>query len=231
MDCAPTSAQRKQETAPICPRCHLPGCWDGRRFVKRQAKVAPDGDLEWVEGFWRLRARCLTHDCCMRSWTCYEGQGYPHRTFPPAVAASSTAEFLVRGEASLALVAELWGCSVRTLARWVVWIGELTTVDELVEVCWLQDPSGMPPPMGRADQVPDLPAAGVGLWRSRLTVVGSLITLFEWLARLCRDQGVPLERGPGLGALLRHQFDRFRRVCLLIGSYPALHFYGLRPDG
>ena len=85
--------------------------------------------------------------------------------------------------------------------------------------------------MGRADQVPDLPAAGVGLWRSRLTVVGSLITLFEWLARLCRDQGVPLERGPGLGALLRHQFDRFRRVCLLIGSYPALHFYGLRPDG
>jgi hypothetical protein len=66
---------------------------------------------------------------------------------------------------------------------------------------------------------------------SQLPRVKSLLTLFEWLARLCRDQGVPLEQGPGLGALLRHQFDRFRRVCLLIGSYPPLHFYGLHPDG
>ena len=231
MDCAPTSAQRKQEPVPICPCCHLLGCWDGRRLLKRQAKLAQDGSLEWIEDFWRLRARCLTPECSLRSWTCYEVQGYPHRTFPPAVVAAAVAEFLVLGMASLALVAEHWGCSTRTLARWVGWIAGLTTVEDLTEVCWLQDPSGMPPPAGRTEQVPEPPAARAAPWRSQLALVESLVALFEWLARLCRDQGVPLERGPGLGALLRHQLDRFRRVCLLIGSYPALRFYGLHPDG
>jgi len=231
MDCAPSRAQRKQEPAPACPLCHLPGCRDGCRSVKRQAKVAQDGSLGWVEGLQRPRARCRNPDCCMRSWTLYEDQGYPHRTFPPAVVAAAIAEFLAGGEASLAVVAAHWGCSNRTLARWVGWIDGLTTVAELAMACWRQDPSGMPPPMGRTDQDPGPSPAGVALWRSRLAVVRRLVILCEWLARLCRDQGVPLERGPGLGGLLRHQFDRFRRVCWLTLESPALHFYGLQPDG
>ena len=231
MDCAPTRAQCKEETAPLCPLCHCPGCWDGWRFVKRQAKVASDGSLEWVEGFWRPRARCRTRGCPMRSWTILEEQGYPHRTFPPAVAAAAIAEFVICGEVSLAAVAEHWGCSIRTVTRWVGWICGLMTAIELTRVCWAQDPSGMPPPFGGADQDPVPPETGVALWRSQLALVESLATLFEWLARLCREQGVPLEDGPGLGALLRHQFDRFRRVCWMIRSSPPLHFDGLSPDG
>ena len=231
MDCAASCAQRKQEPAPPCPLCRLSGCRDGRRRVKRQAKVGQDGNLDWVVWFWRPRARCLNPDCRMRSWTVYEEQAYPHRTFPPAVVAAAMAEFLVGGEASLAVVAEHWGCSVRTLARWVGWICGLMTVAELIRECWLQDPSGMPPPTGRAGQDPDPPALGVALWRSQLTLVEGLVALFEHLARLCRDQGDLLERGPGLGALLRHQFDRFRRVCWLTIQSPPLLFYGLHPDG
>ena len=231
MDCAPSRTQRKQEPAPPCPLCLLSGCWDGRRLVKRQAKVAQDGRLGWVVCFWRPRARCLNPDCSMRSWTLYEEQGYPYRTFPPAVATAAMAEFLAGGEDSLAAVAEHWGCSMRTLARWVGWIGGLTTLEELTQLCWFQDTSGMPPPAGRIDQDPGPPAARVALWRSQLAFVESVVALFEFLARLCRDQGVPLERGPGLGALLRHQFDRFRRVCWLIRSSPTLHFYGLHADG
>ena len=231
MDCAPTRAQRKQEPAPLCPLCHCPGCGDGWRFVKRQAKVASDGSLEWAEGFWRPRVRCSNPECPMRSWTIYEEQGYPHRTFPPAVASTAIAEFVVRGEVSLAAVAEHWGCSMRTVTRWVGWICGLMTVTELTRACWAQDPSGMPPPLGRADQDPLPPEAGVARWRSQLALVASLVALFEWLARLCRTQGVPLEDGPGLGTLLRHQFDRFRRVCWMIRSSPPLHFDGLSPTG
>jgi hypothetical protein len=231
MDCAPTRAQRKQEPAPPCPLCHCPGCGDGSRLLKRQAKVAPDGTLEWVEGIWRPRFRCCNPDCPMRSWTGYEEQGYPHRTFPPAVAAAAVAEFVVGGELSLAAVAEHWGCSMRTLTRWVGWLCGLMTTAELMRVCWAQDPSGMPPPLARADQDQAPPEAGVALWRSQLALAKSLAALFEWLARLCRKRGVPLEKGPGLGALLRHQFDRFRRVCWMIRSSPPLHFDGLSPTG
>jgi hypothetical protein len=199
--------------------------------VKRQAKVTQDGNPDWIVWFWRLRARCLNPDCCLRSWTIYEEQGYPHRTFPPAVVAAAVAEFLAGGEASLAAVAEHWGCSIRTLARWVGWICGLTTVAVLAQVCWRMDPSGMPPPGGRATQDPVPPAAGVALWRSQLAMVESLVALFEFLARLGRDQGSPLERGPGLGAILRHQFDRFRRLSWLTIPSPPLHFYGLGPDG
>jgi hypothetical protein len=229
MDCAPSRAQCKQEPAPICPLCLLPGCWNGWRYVKRQAKVALKGSLEWAEGFWRPRVRCSTPGCPMPSWTLYEEQGYPHRTFPPAVVAAAMAEFLVGGVPSMAAVAEHWGCSMRTLARWVRWISGLTTVAELALVCWRQDPSGMPPPVARTGQTPDPPVAGVALWRSQLALVESLVVQFEWLARLCRDQGVPLERGPGLGGLLRHQLDRFRRVCWLTRPSPPLHFDGLDP--
>ena len=51
---------------------------------------------------------------------------------------------------------------------------------------------------------------------------GLVLLLLECLARLLRVQGVPLEAGPGLGAILRHQFERFRAVSWLTRGLPGV---------
>ncbi len=228
MDCLESRGQRKPEVRPCCPNCGKPGWLDGWRFVKLQAKVTLAGVLAWMAGMWRRRARCPNPDCPVRGWTVYEEQGYSHRTFPPAVAAAAVAELLFRGETALADVAKHWGCSRWTLVRWVEWIGGLVELAVLFKVCWTCDPSGMPPPAYRAQQ--DADSSGPA-WASRMALAGSLILLFEKLARLLRDQGVPLEEGPGLGAFLRHQLDRFCRVSWLTKPSPPLLFDGLWPGG
>jgi hypothetical protein len=59
-----------------------------------------------------------------------------------------------------------------------------------------------------------------------MALAGFLVLLLEHLARLLRDQGVPLEPGPGLAAILRHQFDRFRAVSWLTRASPPLQVEG-----
>lgn len=228
MDCPRSCRQCKQEPRPCCPECGKPGHRNGWRLVKRQAKVTAAGVLEWVTGLWRPRALCPNPDCPVRSWTIYEEQGYPHRTFPPSVAVAAAAELLFRGEQAMVDVAARWGCSPWTLVRWLEWICGIVELAVLVRHCWACDPSGMPPPTYRARQVSayDGPA-----WKARMALVGSLVLLFERFAQLLREQDVALEDGPGLGAFLRHQLDRFRRVSWLTKPSPPLLFDGLWSGG
>lgn len=196
---------------------------NGRRLVKRQAKLTRTWVLEWVVGLWRQRALCPNPECPVRSWTVYEEQGYPHRTFPPAVAVAAVAELLFHGEEAMVEVLAHWGCSPWTLVRWLEWIGGIVELLLLVKVCWASDPSGLPPPGYRARQDPE-PSGPA--WKSRMFLVENLVLLFERFARLLREQGVPLEEGPGLAAFLRLQFDRFRLVSWLTKPSPALLFDG-----
>ena len=201
--------------------------------MKRQATLSPEGDLCWAEAVWRRRARCFNPDCKCRSSAFYEPQAYPHRTYSPAVAVAAVLELLSVEGATPASVARQWHCDPRTLGRWMKWIGWLVEVAVLFKLCWLQDPTGLPPPRYQPRRK-DLDRSGettLPTWKGRTNLVGSLILLCEWLARLHRDQGVVLEWGPGLSSLLRHQFDRFRLVSLLTKTSPPMRTQALWAGG
>lgn len=52
---------------------------------------------------------------------------------------------------------------------------------------------------------------------------GAVLGLLDRLADLLRRRGVALEPGPGLAAILRQQFERFRVVFRLTRPSPPLH--------
>jgi hypothetical protein len=139
------------------------------------------------------------------------------------VIVSAVAELLAIDGATLASVAKHWECHPRTLGRWMAWISCLVEVAVLFKACWLHDPSGMPPPVYKPRRKDlDSSRPEMGSWKARAVLVGSLVLLFAWLARLHRDKGIPLEEGPGLGAILRRQFDLYRLVSLLTKSSPGM---------
>ena len=228
MDCRRSCRQSKQEPRPCCPQCRRQGWFNGRRFVKRQAKVAADGVLEWEVERWRQRACCPNPECPVRSWTVYGAQDYPHCTFPPSVAIAAVLELLERGMGALADVAQRWGCSRRTLLRWLGWLGGIVEATVLIKVCWANEPSGMPPPGCRPRHDPD---PSVSAWKARKALVESLLLLFKRLVGLMRDQGLPFEEGAGLAGFLRYQFDQFRLVSWISKLSPPLLFDGLGPGG
>jgi hypothetical protein len=157
----------------------------------------------------RHRARCKDPKCPCGSWTIYEAGGYPHRSFTLAVAAAATAELVFDAQATLSSVAGHWGCDRRTVGRWRAWVAGLAAPAALARACSSLDSDGLPAP------------APVGI-----APPGLLLLLLECLARRLREQGVPLEPGPGLGALLRHQFERFRSVSWLTRASPPLRVEG-----
>ena len=159
----------------------------------------------------RLRVRCPDPCCEGRSWTLYEPQGYPYRTFTPAVAASAVAELAVDPEATLTSVAQRCQCDRRTAGRWLHWTERLMGPDALTRLCARLDPSGLLPP-GTSSLL------GLG----GIALAGFLVLLLEHLARLLRNRGVALETGPGLAVILRSQFERFRGVSFLTRASPPL---------
>jgi len=126
-----------------------------------------------------------------------------------AVAALGLAALATELGSTLTSVARHCQCDPRTVGRWRLWVGGLCAPAALSRMCSRLEPDGFPPP-----QPKDLPLAGF------------LVLLLEHLARLLRDQGVPLEPGPGLAAILRHQFDRFRAVSWLTRASPPLQVEG-----
>ena len=213
MDFRSSGAGRKGEIRPPpCPVCGNPGWWNGCRIVA-QMGLDQDGTVSRREDLVRLRVRCPDRDCECGSWTIYEPQGYPHRTFTPAVAASAVAELAASPEATLTSVARRCQCDRRTVGRWVRWVDGLGDPQALGGLCVRIDPSGLPPPV---------PFSGL----ARVALAGLLVLLLEHLAWLLRERGVPLNPGPGLAAILRHQLDRFRMVSFLTRASPPLRVEG-----
>lgn len=210
MDFPATSPGCKQELRPPpCPACGGPCWWDGWRIVA-QMVIGVLGVLLRLEDLRRHRARCRDRSCGFRGWTIYEPGGYPHRTFTLAVVAAAIAELAIGPDATLTSVAQHWGCDRRTVGRWRTWIAGVAAPEALARVCSRLDPDGLPAP----------DPGGI-------TAPGLLLLLLECLARLLREQGVPLESGPGLGAILRHQFERFRAVSWLTRASPPLRVDGV----
>jgi hypothetical protein len=209
MDFPPSSDGCKQELRPPpCPVCGGIGWWNGWVFVA-QMVVGEAGTVERVPDQPRHRARCKAPECSCGSWTIYEAGGYPHRTFTLAVAVAAIAELAIAANATLTSVARHWQCDRRTVARWQGWVAGTAEPAALAQLCSSLDPDGLPAPKPEGMATP-----------------GLVLLLLECLARLLRSQGVPLEAGPGLGAILRHQFERFRAVSWLTRASPALRVVG-----
>ena len=149
----------------------------------------------------------------------YEEGGYPRRTFTLSVAASAVAELAADKGATLTSVAQRCQCHRLTARRWVHWVGQLCEPVTLVQGCIRLDSLGLPPPalpppaQQQQQQQPK---------NSMIFQAGLLLLLLDHLARLLRDRGVALEAGPGLTAILRQQFERFRGVSWLTRASPPL---------
>lgn len=204
----PGTECKREGRPPPCPVCGGPAWWNGQRTVA-QMLLSDSMGARLVVGLVRLRARCVEPSCRCGSWTVYEAGGYPQRTFTLAVAAAAIAELAFDAEATLTSVARHWGCDRRTVGRWRTWVAGVADPAALARLCSRLDPDGLPAPDPGGIATP-----------------GLLLLLLECLVRLLRDQGVPLEPGPGLGAILRHQFERFRAVAWLTRASPPLRVDG-----
>ena len=147
--------------------------------------VGAAGTVERQEDLPRRRARCKEPDCPCGSWTIYEAGGYPRRSFTLAVAAAAIAELTFAASATLTSVAGHWRCDRRTVARWQRWVAGTAEPATLAQLCSRLDPDGLPAPDPEGIARP-----------------GRVLLLLECLARLLQIQGVALEPGPGLGAIL-----------------------------
>jgi hypothetical protein len=125
------------------------------------------------------------------------------------VAAAATAELAVNPDATRSSVAREFHCNRRTVDRWAARIAGVGDPDHLSRACARLDPSGLPAPRMYTSQ-------------GQLALAGLLLLLLDHLARLLRNRGIPLEPGPGLAAILRWQFDRFRTVSHLTRASPPL---------
>lgn len=192
---------------PPCPICFEPCWWDGWRQVTQMVIGADESVKQIVEQ--RHRARCKDPMCSNQSWTVYEAGAYPHRTFTLEVTAKALSALSVVPDVSLAAVAKQYQCDPRTVGRWRDWVDLLVNPLDLSRLCSRLDPEGCPPPQ-----------------QDVLAMAGFLVLLLENLAKLLREQGVPLQFGSGLAAILRHQFDRFRALFWLTRDSPPLQLEG-----
>lgn len=191
-----------------CPVCGRPTWWNGTRVVKRVVFIV-NAAVHCLENFVRCRVRCSDRSCPAGSWTIYEPSGYPHRVFLLSLIAFAVAG-LSADVATKIRVARKFGCDRRSVGRWVRWVAGLGDAKEMAQVCLRVDPDGLPPPAAA-------PATADPVGKAV-----SMIALLDRLADLLRGHGVRLEPGPGLAAILRHQWDRFRTIFLLTRASPPL---------
>lgn len=188
---------------PPCLRCGTPAWWNGTRTVSSVRKGA-GGSVGHGSGEVRGRARCPSKECSTGSWTVYEDDAYPHRTFRLEVVVSAVVQVVVVG-ATLTASAARHLCSRDSVRRWMMWIEGLCNPQELERLCMRIDPDGLPA------------AARTG------SVAARVLQLFERLADLLALRGVALaRRGAGLVRVLVHQLVRFGQVFRLTKLSPPL---------
>jgi hypothetical protein len=140
----------------------------------------------------------------VKSWTVYEEDSYPHRTFALDVVASAVSQAEIAGS-TLTCAAAAHQCSRRSLRRWIRWISSLVDARLFEQFCTRIDPDGRLP-AGRRDRG-----------------AASILSLLEQAADALFDRGVPLRRcGSGLSRVLGDRLARFGEVFFLTKPSPPL---------
>lgn len=234
MDSPYDHADCKQELhLGLCPGCQVPASPKGFRVVA-QILVDGAGRIHRDPDVIRIRAQCRNKGCSQGGWTVYEPGGYPHRRYTLAVVAWGVGEVASTPGATLAGVAERLECDRTTLARWVIGVTGLDEVEVLSRACARIDPDGLPPPslpivsMPSGDLLSHRGPRGAALL---FPLAGLVLLLLERLAELRRRWGELVEEGPGLVAILRHQFLASRLVVRLTRASPGMRVSLGAPQG
>ena len=105
-----------------CPHCDGQRIWfNGWRLVFASA-LADGKPHRFEDGLPIQRVKCAQ---CRRSWSLRPAFLYPHRSFEPDVNELASLAYLLAPEATYARVAERFGCSPRSVWRWVGWLATL----------------------------------------------------------------------------------------------------------
>lgn len=111
-----------------CIFCHSTRVWWNGRS-ERTASVIQGDHVKHVTGIVQRRARCAS---CRDSWIVRLLKMFPARHFQLEVVAEALAQYLFNANATQHGVAAWATCAVRTLRRWIGWVGSVTTPRELV---------------------------------------------------------------------------------------------------
>ena len=190
----------------------------GHRLVERVGLFAQMvvGEAGEVEQMWT----CRTMGPASRRPNAHTGTDVSelgdsaHRAFTLAVAAAAVAELTMEAGATLTSVAQEWDCGRRTMARWRTSVAGMAGSSSLAKLCSRLDPDGLPAPEPEGLARPGTGPAPAGA-----------------PGPAAPGPRGPLEPGPGLGAILRHQFERFRAVSWLTRGSPALQVVGAMAVG
>jgi hypothetical protein len=106
--------------------------WRGFRLRTASALV-DDGEgseVVYHHDIANRRVKCATAGCG-RSWTLRPPGIFPRRHYQLCVVAAATSQYLHQGQASQEAVAAAYGCSRRSLGRWLTWESQIAKPSDL----------------------------------------------------------------------------------------------------
>lgn len=192
------------ERPPVCHRCGQPSWWNGTRTVssvRKENKLA-----NHVTNIIRKRACCPSPNCPVKSWTVYEEDAYPHRTFNLLIVISAVS-MVALGKLTLNKAAKIHLCSRDSVQRWIKWVANLADPKELLRICTKLAIDGNPG----------------GLLLEKNSQAGNVLHLLDRLAETISDRGLSLPKiNSGLVSILKDQLSRFGEIFYLTKSSPPL---------
>lgn len=189
---------------PSCSCCNSDSYWYGSRTVS--AVIMQDEEAHFSGEIVRKRAFCPNKECPIKSWTIYEQNSYPHRTFSLQVVVYAVI-WVVLKKMSLTEAAKKYQCSRTSIRRWKKWIEGLCDPNALIRACTLLHPDGMP---------------GSTLLKNN-PLSAKVLHLFDQLTHLFEVRAVKMPRGTfGLIRILHHQLMRNGDIYYLTKPSPPM---------
>lgn len=201
-----------------CPFCDGGRVWyDGWRRVFAVV-LADETPHRFADGLWIQRVCCAE---CGTSWPLRPAFLYPHRSLEPDVAEAAALAYLSEPGATYAEVAARYGCSARTVWRWVGWMAGLVVVGELLAEAERLSGAGQAAAIvPRAVAEDHAKALSAERGRTLLAAFQALVALAVW----ARAQPAPPDDPSALRAWLTARFLTFREIHRLAAraASPAL---------
>jgi|GEM_PF-1159105 len=184
--------------------------WVG--YHERSASVLQDNEVVFLARLVSRRARCAL---CRDSWIVRGMKLFPNRHFQLEIVAVAVARYLFSAEATLSSVATWAKCAVRTVGRWIEWVGAVSTPSDLV--ARLTEVAGAPIRIRSLPVAEQTRKARAPTRRRLLEAVAWNLALLE---ALCQALGL---EPPGLkSVLIRVVCDRSGRTIYASPTLPEL---------
>jgi hypothetical protein len=217
-------------------KSYLEGIGPGRGRPERPSGCAfCDGERIWFDG-WRFVFCVLLVDgtphrfddglplqrvvcaACHISWTLRPAFLYPHRSFEPDVVEAAGSAYLSDPASTFEKTAEEYGCSPRSVWRWVGWLATVVEARALLAEAERLSGAGQTAALvPRAVPQDHKKARSAARERTLLTAFQALCALAVW----GRVQPVPPADPSPLRFWLHGRFQAFREVHRLVPSHSS----------